>query len=324
MRTITREEFFEEIKDGILAYMPEGNGWKVDIRETLKNNDQILHALNITREGQSVVPNLYLEPFFEKVEKGEDLENVCVEVASTYTRALQAGPSVSVPDLDFDAVKDQLRVHVVEASRNEKMLRNMLYRSLGNGFVMTAHINLPEVGEGSGSIRVTRELAMSLGWKTSEIWEEAMKNTMEKEPATLSDLHRMLMGIMNDRKDPDTFLTEDTEIDPSEELLVLTNPSRMFGAMTLFYPETQERIAAAVGGDYFVLPSSIHEVLIVRDNGKITAEDLVQMVREVNATQVAPEEVLADKVLRYDRKEKTLSIAAEQTPEREKDVREER
>ena len=68
------------------------------------------------------------------------------------------------------------------------------------------------------------------------------------------------------------------------------------GAGVIAYPNFFEDAAEKLGGDFYVLPSSIHEVLLVRDNGEMTAKDLEALVREVNATQVAPEEQLTDHV----------------------------
>ena len=81
------------------------------------------------------------------------------------------------------------------------------------------------------------------------------------------------------------------------------------GAGVIAYPNFFEDAAEKLGGDFYVLPSSIHEVLLVRDNGEMTAKDLEAMVREVNATQVAPEEQLTDHVYHYDSKEHVFEMA---------------
>ena len=76
-----------------------------------------------------------------------------------------------------------------------------------------------------------------------------------------------------------------------------------------------------IGGDYYVLPSSIHETLIVPDTGLHDVNELEAMVKEVNETQVAPDEILSDKVQHYDSKEHILENARtfEQRKEKEKE-----
>ena len=65
-----------------------------------------------------------------------------------------------------------------------------------------------------------------------------------------------------------------------------------------------------MGGDFFLLPSSIHEVILVPDNGKMDYRELEKMVHEVNETQVRPTERLSDNVYHYDSKEKIFELAS--------------
>ena len=74
------------------------------------------------------------------------------------------------------------------------------------------------------------------------------------------------------------------------------------------YQNFMDQAAERAGGDFFILPSSIHELLIVPDNGQMGLRDLEAMVREVNATQVAPEDKLTDSVYHYDSKEKIFEL----------------
>ena len=71
------------------------------------------------------------------------------------------------------------------------------------------------------------------------------------------------------------------------------------------------QISEIVGGDYFVLPSSIHEVLILPDHGQIPVKDLLMMVKEVNEAEVLPEEQLGNKVLHFRADLQKLQVAAE-------------
>ena len=61
-----------------------------------------------------------------------------------------------------------------------------------------------------------------------------------------------------------------------------------------------EQAAETLGGDFFVLPSSVHEVLLIPDDGSMELSYLEQMVRDVNQQEVAPEERLSDNVFHYD------------------------
>ena len=80
------------------------------------------------------------------------------------------------------------------------------------------------------------------------------------------------------------------------EQYVLTNIAQINGATAILYPNLLQEIGEATQSNFFILPSSIHEVILMKDNGDMNAEELQRMVMEINRTQVAPEEVLSDEV----------------------------
>ena len=84
---------------------------------------------------------------------------------------------------------------------------------------------------------------------------------------------------------------------------------RFSGASALFYPGMTERIAEIMGGSFFVIPSSVHEVLIKPDDGSMSPLELARMVKTVNDEAVSPSERLGNRVLYYDEEAKTLSVA---------------
>ena len=97
--------------------------------------------------------------------------------------------------------------------------------------------------------------------------------------------------------------------DMSNEMLVITNKSRIHGASTILHKDTLERLANIFKHDYFVLPSSVHELISVKAMDDADVEGLKAMVTEINSTQVAPDEVLSDSVYRYSIATGELTIA---------------
>lgn len=89
-------------------------------------------------------------------------------------------------------------------------------------------------------------------------------------------------------------------------MYILTNQNKVNGAGVLARDGVLDKIGELLGSDFYVLPSSTHEVILVPDNGNMQTKELEDMVKEVNATQVPPEDLLSDKVQYYDRAAKTL------------------
>jgi len=89
----------------------------------------------------------------------------------------------------------------------------------------------------------------------------------------------------------------------------LSNSRKSRGAACILYPGVLEGIAAEEKHNLYIIPSSIHEVLILPDNGAICADELKKMIFEVNCTQVAPEEVLSNSLYYYNREKGNIMIA---------------
>ena len=104
-----------------------------------------------------------------------------------------------------------------------------------------------------------------------------------------------------DAEGQDAFLQE-------AQMKVLSNTRRIEGAVCILYPGVLESLAREEGHDLYILPSSIHEVILLPDTGAPSAEELKRMVREVNDTQVAPEEVLSYSLYRYRRTDGRVTI----------------
>lgn len=106
--------------------------------------------------------------------------------------------------------------------------------------------------------------------------------------------------------------------DVPDTMFVLTNDTKVNGAAAILNDDTRQEIADKVG-DFYVLPSSIHETLIIPKDAGMELRDLEQMVQEVNQTQVAPQERLSDHVYEYDAKKERPSLK-ERLAEKKNDV----
>lgn len=98
-------------------------------------------------------------------------------------------------------------------------------------------------------------------------------------------------------------------IDDSNPMTVVSNDQSINGAAVMFYPGQMDKIAEQMQGDYFVLPSSVHEMLVIPDTGDFQHEELKAMVTEINATQVEPKDRLTDEVYHYDSKDRVFEKA---------------
>lgn len=217
---------------------------------------------------------------------------------------------------NYDDIRDSLRVRVMDIKENTDLLQNTVFEPVGCGLALVAYLELPKDISNDGIANVPASFEQLEGASRNRILDDAMKGSVKADHPRLCSIHELLFGPA-DKPEPQDYL-EGGEA-PEDSLLVLTTERGRLGASALLYPGMKEKISEVIGGDYFVLPSSIHEVLILPDHGQMTPKDLAKMVKDINESTVSQKDRLCNKVFRFRAKEQELTIAADPDRNREKE-----
>jgi hypothetical protein len=299
------KEFISIIKEELPDFLPDDvyKDLVIDDVEVAKMNDQKLHGLTFKPKGSDAAPTLYIDDLYERHENGEDIGFLLVDLANRYAEARKA-PTPPDIDLSWDKVKDSLSVRLLEKKRNIDFLSNMPYVDVGNGLAMTVDINMPGDMQGEWRIAVNHGVMQQLGVDRNELFLKAMESAVSYDPATLTDMSQALFS-----PDKENLLDRTEPLEPMEVggMYVLTTESGNLGASALFYPDVKEKAAEMLGSGYYVLPSSIHECILVPETAGINEKELCDMVKQANRTVVEPKDVLSDNVYHYDRESRSLN-----------------
>lgn len=295
-------EFKDAVTSKIRDYLPvDFSNATVSINSVLKNNSLNLDGLTIRREGESICPNIYLNQFYEDYTDGRDFESILSEIAKI--RQKHSGPiDLDVKAItDFDAIKDKINIKLINSSQNKEYLKDKPHTDIAD-LSAIYYINLGTDEYGSMTTVISDCLLSQYGITVEELHQTAIRNMGPN--ARFSTMFEVLSEIMSDNSPSDIFDAAD------DMIFVLSNQNKINGASMLLCPNVMDMIAEKVGKDYYLLPSSIHEALIVPYRPDMEVDSLATMVREVNATQVAKDEQLSDHVYRYDYDNHSLVIAA--------------
>ena len=296
------EEFKDTIVSKIKDYLPADYAdATVTINSVLKNNSLKLDGLNIRREDESICPNIYLNQFYEDYSDGRDLEDILSDIAKI--RQKHSGPvDLDVSTItDFDTVKDKINIKLINSEQNAEYLKGKPHTDIADlSAIYYIDLGIDECG--SMTTVISDYLLSQYGISVEELHQTAISNIGSN--ARFCTMFEVLTEIMSDNVPADAFC----EVD--DMMFVLSNKNKINGASMLLCPSVMDMIAEKVGKDYYLLPSSIHEALVVPDRPDMEVDSLASMVREVNATQVAKDEQLSDHVYRYDYDNHSLVIAA--------------
>lgn len=283
---------------------------KISVREVVKNNGLKVTGLTVRPAGASVAPTIYLDGYYRKEQEGSQLFPYIVDdIISDVRKAMEETPSFNPADfMDWDWAKERLSLRLVSGINKASLeAEEVLHRD----FLDLEEVLVLQAVPG-GQVKVTANLFTQWGGVTeAEAFAVARAGLPSPE---LTSIEEQLRGMMRERGMSDEEIDMQFSCMPLEEsgMYCLTNPEKTWGAAELLKPGVLEAAAEQLGGDFLIIPSSVHEVLLVRADGGHDVESLKEMIREVNATQVAPDEVLSDHPYCYSKDEgKLISLLEE-------------
>lgn len=277
-----------------------GEQHTVELKEVRKNNGVLLHGLLISSGSHNVVPTIYLDHFFRAYNEGMTFAEILRRLLEVYGQDV---PSRSINMeffRDFKKVQSRICFRLIGQAGNEELLKDIPYvEFLDMAICFFYAYKGNELGEGSILIHNSH---MEM-WECSvaDLMGLARQNTPRLFPWQCCTMEEVIREMI-DRERQEELLTEKVP------MKVLSNRQRSNGAVCLIYPEVLEHLAQESETDLYILPSSIHETILLADSGRESPGELKSMIVQVNRTQVAPEEVLTDSLYRYDRGKKRVEI----------------
>lgn len=307
-----------------------GTNYDVDIYHVIKNNSLELDSLTIRNKNSRISPNIYMNDYYEKYKYGESVENIASEILQVYEDSNEEdGFNIN---FTFDEMKSKIVYRIINYGKNRKLLKDLPHVRLLD-LAIVFHCLVKNDINGIGTIRITNEYMKEWDTDVEELMNLAGDNTQRFFPADIKPMSEVIESII--RRDIDKYIgdfnpdewseftgddidlnREDAmmdflkEIDEMEQIpmYILSNSNGINGASTILYTNVLKEFAISQDSDFYILPSSIHEVILVPYIKDLSIESLKEMVLNVNETQVPEEEVLSNQVYIYRRSTNTIEI----------------
>ena len=297
-----KQEFAEDIKEKL--YERGYDDVRISFNNVEKTN-QNYEAMSVVPEGSNVGVNFNIENAFANYEHTDDYAGVLASATMVIADGLDRAPAIDVSALmDYENMKEKLSVEVISAEANADLLANVPHDRMEDLAVVYRFV-MESSEDGRASILVTNNLMDRMGVSHEQLRADALENSPEIRPVVIMGMNEVMKEMMG----PEVYEMFGIPDDAEETMYVATVPDKNSGAGVIAYQDFMDQAAERVGGDFFVLPSSINEILLVPDNGDMTADALRDMVKDVNAKEVSPEERLSDNVYHYDSKDHVFELA---------------
>jgi len=297
---MTLDEFVNTLIESLSEKL--GEGFCVMHKTVLKNNSVEYNGIVINDDREKISPVFYVEFFYREWKNGRPLEDIVNEIVTLFGNYRKNGEVCLENVIDFKNIEENVTVRLVNYEKNEKVLENALFDRVGEDLAVTYHY-VSFCGDEMFSVRLNESICKILNISPEKIKEKALENTMRIFPPDFRKLNSFIAEIMHKNGYPieSIFQGNNAFFEYTEKIpmYVLTNQRNINGATSIIYKDILNRIAKVIGEGYYILPSSINEVIIVPDNEMFEKADLLDMVRSVNIECVAQNEILSDRVYHY-------------------------
>lgn len=278
---------------------------KVESITVKRNNGHMKKGLRVNVSGSNINPNIYLGEMYDRQRKdGATMKQAVDEFVECY----QLAKRENVPEdflQNWEDIKDKIIIKVINAEWNKELLENVPHiKVLDLAIVYLLALKITH--EDTATMLIKKE-HLELWGITEKILKETAESNIESvlpvEFISMEDILSELLGISETVPN----LLDEEEI-RKDYIYVLTNKFRWLGASVLFYDGILDKIGQLFNTDFLILPSSIHECIIVKDKGGCTKEEASAMVKEINREVVEKENRLSDRVYHYSIATKQLSV----------------
>jgi len=290
------QEFIEHVKEYVTAQLDTSQ--KVMIQQVMKNNGTVYDGLIVIDPFLNISPTIYLNPYYDYYLEGVSIENICEDVLTSYQVNLPTENFDISLFKDFDKAKEKIIVKLVNYERNKELLSDVphvRYHDLAMIYVVAICDFMNEFA----TILIHNHHLSFWDITPADLYFIAMKNTPKLLPYQFKPMETMLEHLT------DSSLSL-VSLFP---ISFLTNQIKVHGATCMIYPGLLKELSLQLEDDLIIIPSSIHEVLIIPASSvssKYTMPDFSDMITEVNETQLTSDEILSDHAYLYIKEEERI------------------
>ena len=226
-----------------------------------------------------------LNDLYAEYEDGKTMPEIVDKIVSLYQNAVTTENFRAEDYLDFEKVKEHLACKLINRKKNEKLLREVPYQDFLN-LAVVAYYKVEDEIIGKATILVRKSHCKSWGVEEEEVIRCARENTQKILPVKFLGIGTML----------ETYGYHQEATIP---MYILTNEENYFGASAMIFDSVLEKIGKALKDDFWILPSSIHECIIIPAGCAMPPDEMTDLVKEVNQKEVSVEEYLSDQIYYY-------------------------
>lgn len=294
------DEFLECIKNMVTDIIQEKSS--VEINTIVKNNGKSYNGLTINPEDINISPTIYVNNYYMEYIQGRNIENIVQEIMELYNSS-KFGEKIKLDFFtNFQKASKNIVFKLINFEKNENQLKEIPYIKFRDLAIVFYYLVDREELK-NATIQIKNSHLKLWNISLEQLYQISKENTPKLLPYELKNMEEILNEMIIEEYDTDNDFIFDND---NFSMYVLTNKIKQNGAACILYKDILREFSKKIGNDLYILPSSVHEVILVPARPKDEYYELSQMVIEVNTTNVKDEEVLSDHVYYYSMEKDTI------------------
>lgn len=294
--------FLDEMAEKLQAdQSPFTSQFQVNVKDVGKANGMSYRGIEIADQQSGMGVTINMDKHYQMYLDGKSLDEIADMVQHQALNAFENKPDVDVNRVkNYESLCSNVMMEAVSREKNAEYLQNVPHFDMADLSIIY-RVNVSGSREhGLGVVTVDNKLLDSMGISQDQFQKDILDRALNGEPPILKSLTDVIGGVFGiDTSEPDGGL------------FLATNSEALYGASVIAIPGFLDQAAEKLGGSFYILPSSIHEVLLLRNDQEMDVQELEDMVQNVNESIVSPEEQLSDRVYHYDAQEKVFELASD-------------
>lgn len=288
-----------------------GKAYSVRLNDVMKNNGVVLCGLTVMQDDSNISPTIYLNNYYEAYENGQaTLGMVINDVMDVYNKNKVNRKLDMRYFLNYESVKSRIAFKLINTQKNKELLKDIPHMEFLDLSIVFQFL-ISDENIGAASILIHNAHAKLWGVDERELYKRAMQNTPKLLQYELKNMRDVIGDILHSEVNQyheDDYNEYMEELGRCIPMYVLSNKNRTDGAACMLYPDLIGDFSKAMGSDLYIIPSSIHELLLLPAGDDDESGYIRAIIREVNETQLLEEEILSDSLYIYDSISKEIKI----------------
>jgi hypothetical protein len=272
----------------------------LQLQKISRNNGVTYDAFLMVNANVNLSPTIYVPPYYHRYLDGVDMESIVTDILDTYRKNLPVEDFDITLFTDYEKAKKRIVMRLVSYSRNELLLSDVPHKRFLD-FAVIFYCLLESSSTQQAGILVHNHHLSLWDVDCETLYDAAVHNSPILLEYRLDNMQEILAPVVKE-----LYVSDDEEPFP---MYILSNQNRTYGASVILYPGLLSRLADSFEKDLLILPSSVHEVLLLPLDDEPDMGYYSKMVNEVNETQLADEEILSDHAYYYSRKTRLMTAA---------------